>query len=360
MSDTSALRPRLYLHLTLIALALASCAQQPGKQAPPAPAAAGSKAASDADALAAQTQEQARRLNEALAHNASPTSPREVVWVDPAGAPKTKSAPPSPAQANPAAIVVNDAPTEQAKPSPAAAAKLDRQALLTRLLEDVRGGHDPAMVKALSAAALTLLDPSRPMDPADLSPLTPAQREQVVKYQQMVALAARQIAAGKTAGPTDDIADQLNQMLGEQPVHIRTAQLCKKVSGYGVYDPFESSSFLAGREQPLIVYVELDHFRSVKDAQGQQQVKLSQEIVLYNEADGLAVWRQPTTEILDQSRNRRRDFFVVQLVRLPARLSVGKYGLKIRITDLQGSSLDETTLPLQIVADQAMVSRGSK
>ena len=44
------------------------------------------------------------------------------------------------------------------------------------------------------------------------------------------------------------------------------------------------------------------------------------------------------------------------MIRLPARLSVGKYLLKIRITDQHGGSLDEATMPIQIVADQALVS----
>ena len=308
----------------------------------------------DADKVAAQAREQAARVTEAMNRDDGPAKrPVEVHWVEPKPAASAIAAGnPGASQplANSPAVVTNSTHHPVKDPS------LDRQALLAHLLQDIRSGNDPAMVKAMSAAALSLLDPDHQLDTADLAGLTPAQRDQVLHYQQATAAVARQIAAGK-AGSADDLADQLSQAMDSQPVRMRSTQLCKKVSGYGIYDTFENNTFLAGREQPVIVYVELEHFRSAKDPEGQFQVKLSQEIVLYNEADGLAVWRQPTAEIVDRSRNKRHDFFVVQLVRLPARLTVGKYRLKVRVTDEQDSSIDESTVPLQVVADQAMVAK---
>ena len=159
----------------------------------------------------------------------------------------------------------------------------------------------------------------------------------------------------------DTIADHINSIFGQRPISIGRVELCRNVHGYGVYEPFESSVFLAGREHAMIVYVELDHFRVNQDAADQRfQVKLAQELVLYNESDGLAVWQQPKVNIVDDSRNRRRDFFVVQMVRLPTRLGVGKYILKVRMTDLNSGSLDERTVPIQLVADQALVGSGLK
>ena len=66
---------------------------------------------------------------------------------------------------------------------------------------------------------------------------------------------------------------------------------------------------------------------------------------------------QNTVQIVDRSRNRRRDFFEVQLIKLPPQLSVGKYWLKVRVTDLHGNYIDETSLPIKIVADQALVGK---
>ena len=142
----------------------------------------------------------------------------------------------------------------------------------------------------------------------------------------------------------------------DRPIRIKKVDLCQRVRGYGVYEPFESRVFLSGRSQAMIIYAELRNFSCKKTSDGRYQVQLSQEVVLYNESDGLAVWRQPTVDIIDESRNRRHDFFVVQMVRLPARLTVGKYLLKVRVTDSENGSLDESTIPIQIVADQSMVA----
>jgi hypothetical protein len=75
-------------------------------------------------------------------------------------------------------------------------------------------------------------------------------------------------------------------------------------------------------------------------------------VVLYtDDAHGLAVWRQPQVQIVDQSRNRRRDFFVVQVIRLPGRLNVGKYRLKVTVDDVHSNTRAEMSLPIQIVAE---------
>jgi hypothetical protein len=39
---------------------------------------------------------------------------------------------------------------------------------------------------------------------------------------------------------------------------------------------------------------------------------------------------------------------------------VGKYRLKVRINDLNGGSIDETTLPIQLVADKAVLSSAER
>ena len=90
--------------------------------------------------------------------------------------------------------------------------------------------------------------------------------------------------------------------------------------------------------------------------EGQREVRLTQELILYKESDGLAVWRHEPTQIVDVSRNRRRDFYVVQMITLPARLSEGRYRLKVRLTDQHGDSVDETTLRVQIVADSGLLT----
>lgn len=340
----------------------------------------------DADAanvgdLTAQVEAQAQRLAEAMkkphdgrdesaapietisaTETTSPTYRQRVEWIEKSRSP-VSVAPPSVSNdtshteaTHADSMTIADAAAQPAVMQPV----LDRQALLDNLLKDIRTSQDPAMAKAVSAAALALVDSGHKLDEADLAPLSPAQRDQVQRYHRTIMLLGKKLASGDQSMSPSEVSDQLTAILGESSLHMSNIQLCRKVSGFGVYDTFESNTFLAGREQPMIVYAELENFRSTQDARGQYQVKLTQEIVLYNESDGLAVWKQPTAEIVDRSRNRRRDFFVVQLIRLPARLSVGKYRLKIRVNDVVGGSIDESSVQIQIVAGESLVSNKAR
>ncbi len=219
-------------------------------------------------------------------------------------------------------------------------------AVLARLLDEIRSGNDPAQVKAMTLAALSLVNPDARPTAQEMEALTDEQRQAVRRFYEA---ALRSRLADTSGQDSAAMADHLDSLLGSQTLHIAKVRLCKNVSGFGVYDPFETTTFLAGREQPLIVYLELEHFRVV-DQGDYQQVRLSQEVELYTDADGLRVWHQPAQQIVDNSHNRRRDFFTVQLLRLPQRLGVGKFRLKVRVTDQHGGSFDEVSVPIDLVA----------
>lgn len=235
---------------------------------------------------------------------------------------------------------------------PAGVAVMDRASLLTQLESAIRGDDQPAMKRAVELAGLSLVEGSGGVEAGDLASLTESDRKAVEAYRQLISTLGERVGEGRgglvdwagleeTAGVSD----------GERPIRVRRVELCRRVEGYGVYDAFGDHVFLAGREQPMVVYTELDHFESRGSSRELYQVRLTQEVALYNEADGLLVWQEPKYEVVDESRNRRRDFFVVQMVRLPGRLGVGKYLLKVRVTDVQGRCSDERAIPVQLVAD---------
>ena len=141
---------------------------------------------------------------------------------------------------------------------------------------------------------------------------------------------------------------------GEDDMAIQRLELCQRVSGFGVYDPFPSLSFAAGREQKMIVYVELDKFKPVPANGDYLETRIMQTIELYNEADGTVVWREQPAEVVDRSRNHRRDFFVVQMVTLPAQLAIGRYRLKVRVTDAHSGEIAEKTVSLTLASGPAI------
>lgn len=148
--------------------------------------------------------------------------------------------------------------------------------------------------------------------------------------------------------PLLDLADRLR---AQSDLTIPTIALCKRVDGFGVYEPIDPPRFGAGREHPVIIYSEVANFDSHRNDKQLWETKLTISQVLYTES-GLSVWpdKQDVKTITDLSRNRRHDFFLVKVIRLPASLTIGRYLLKVTITDQQANRVAEATLPIVITA----------
>ena len=161
----------------------------------------------------------------------------------------------------------------------------------------------------------------------------------------------RAAAANPAAMPADkvrpltDMADRLRE---QSDLSVPTAVLCSKVDGFGRYDPIDPPVFRGPAEHPVVLYCEVDHFTSKLAAGGQWAVKLTWDTALYDEA-GRKVWTGKATEVDDESRNRRRDFFAAKVLRLPGSLGAGRYLLKVSIVDRQAERVAERSVPLQIV-----------
>jgi len=149
--------------------------------------------------------------------------------------------------------------------------------------------------------------------------------------------------------PLLDMSDRLRS---RAELTIPTIALCTRVDSFGVYRPVASSRFAAGKDNEVIVYCELANFTSVQNGEKLWETRLKQEIVLYTDA-GLAVWPEKSNAQLfvDLARNRRHDFFIPRKIKLPAALTIGRYLLKVTITDVQSNRLAEATAPVEIVAE---------
>ena len=158
-------------------------------------------------------------------------------------------------------------------------------------------------------------------------------------------------------------ADALGRSLASDPqLTVATAALCSGVEGFGDYDEFPRNdagrySFLAHSGQQVVVYVEVDDYQSERNDKEQWVTELSQQLVIYSDRDGIPVWREDWQVGVDASKNRRKDFFIVQLITLPRQLSVGRYQLKILLRDRKSGAEAETALELEMIADPRMVGR---
>lgn len=144
---------------------------------------------------------------------------------------------------------------------------------------------------------------------------------------------------------------------------LRTA-LCTRVEGFGRFDPYSTSTFVQGRTLRAIVYVELDGFatRPARDSDPvmsnvaideQVSVDLTQSLSLYHDADDLLAWHRPARGVIETSRNKRRDFYLIQQIDLPPTLTVGRYNLKVTVTDRTTQAEAEAIIPIEIVAHES-------
>ncbi len=148
--------------------------------------------------------------------------------------------------------------------------------------------------------------------------------------------------------PLLDMADRLR---AQAELNIPTVELCTSVRGFGNYDLWqgEPPRFSAGMDHPVIMYCEVQNFSSQLDANKLWQTQLTQDAVLYTE-NGMSVWNDKSQTINDGCRNRRQDFFVVQRLKLPGTLPIGRYLLKVTIQDTQAKRMAEKTVPILVVA----------
>jgi hypothetical protein len=333
------------------------------------------------DTLAQKTAEYARTLEPAVnAPGAVPTAaPSPVRWTDsaphpraaansPVGLPVTPAAgatgSPAPAMSSTDATHVavvthsaqanelNDVPAIVPESSDFPAGQSAPDTLEAKLLKQV---HDnPRDVAAqLDYELYSMLKDDSSPQLASLSMLPNEDKELVAALVDGVSnfrSAVRQdnnMLLSKKIMPILDMADRVRT---EAELSLPTVALCKRVVGYGNYDPINPASFPAGQANPMIVYCEVANFASQMNDQQLWETRLRQEVTLFTET-GLPVWHEKSREVVDDCRNRRHDFFVYDLVKLPANLSIGRYVLKITVEDRTANRVREATVPLEIVAD---------
>jgi len=213
--------------------------------------------------------------------------------------------------------------------------------------QDVAGHLDWQLMQFIQGQSVPQLQSLAPL-PAEDREMLSAVLDGLTNFRNGLRADNNMLFSGKIR-PLLEAADRLRTMAELQ---IPVVALCTDVKGFGVYEPIEPARFEAGKEHRVIVYCEVQNFASMLDEQKRWETKLTQEVVLYTEQGGEEVWRDkaPARPIVDYSRNRRHDFFIVKMIRLPANLTIDRYLLKVTVVDQQMNRVAENTVPVQIMA----------
>ena len=287
-----------------------------------------------------------------------------------------------------------------------------RETLVAELaasLRDAKQSGVPAQADGLRLLALDRIEPGS-VD-ADLSAfareLSPAETRSFDSLKDLFrTLNVKKGDAGGASASGDDwdpsrlrrvLAEKADSLATGETLAISTAALCTSVDGYGRYTPYESTTFVRGKTQPAILYVSVDHpvqnrvatgtnvaapaasksrQSAIEKAKGGPDsadgssaatltkddgvdwaIDLVQSAKLYHDADNLVVLDLGEQTVQDTSRDRRRDICIARRIELPAKLSLGRYNLKVTIRDQASGATAEAIIPIQIVADASLSSR---
>jgi len=212
--------------------------------------------------------------------------------------------------------------------------------------QDLAGQLDYQLLEMLQGESVPQLTALSPLTPEDREVVS-AMLDGITNFRDSVR-ADNNMLLSRKVRPLLEMADRLRS---QAELSIPTVALCKRVIGFGVYDPIEGERFMAGQETPVIVYCEVENFASQLNDQKLWETKLKLQVVLYEEQSGMEVWRQKEMPPgVDLSRNRRHDFFMAEMIHLPASLTIGRYLLKVSVEDLQVNRIAENTVGIQIVA----------
>ena len=220
----------------------------------------------------------------------------------------------------------------------------------------------------LVLAALPLIDPDGVLSQGTIEAingLTDGERKIFERFQDFFAQLGQELANGSDSeeAVVTGITELLASLSTEPQLELHHPMLCTSVSGFGAYKAFGKNTaggyaFLSQTKQQAVVYIEVDNFTSELNENSKWVTKLSQKLVIYNDRDGLPVWKQDWRPVVDVTENKRKDFFVVQVITLTERLGLGRYQLKISLRDELSGAESETAIELEMVADPSLVTAG--
>ncbi len=131
----------------------------------------------------------------------------------------------------------------------------------------------------------------------------------------------------------------------ESSLGIGDLRLCRRVLGFGSFEPLPSERVKVG--QQLLLYCELTGIQY--EQRGTDFVSRISSRVEVKPADGGAVlWSRELGDAQDSCRRRRRDYYVNYRIDLPRTLGPGKYRLRLLQTDLVAGSSTSSDIPIEV------------
>lgn len=321
------------------------------------------RAATDLEDLKAAQEERRRRLAQV---NMTPPSetPAETPTGTPGEAPAPSADPTTAPDSSLASLAGTPAQPATTTPAPAPTAQDRVRALAAELRTVLNQQVSDPNGSVSSALALAMLDMLSAQESGGGAPsmanLSERERQAVQSVRELIdGLAKDPAAASDPSRVAQMLARSMDALASARSVRVTRAELCTRVEAFGRFKPFEVNAFVAGRAHRVIVYTEVENYAYRDLGEGAPNgnrwaVELGQELQLFTGDGSMLAWRKPEEPTGETSRNKRRDFYITQMVELPRTLTVGAYSLKVVLRDKVSGAKSEAIIPIQIVADEAL------
>jgi hypothetical protein len=129
------------------------------------------------------------------------------------------------------------------------------------------------------------------------------------------------------------------------PLEIAALELCRKVKGFGDYEPIGEAGCRPGNA--LIVYCAMVGVRHECDGTLYRS-RLASRVEIVAAGDGSPVWTRALGTADDLCRHRRRDFYVNYRITIPESLAPGSYELRLIQDDLVAGQSASRTVALVV------------
>ena len=192
------------------------------------------------------------------------------------------------------------------------------------------------------------------------SDLLQDERDRIVAAHAGFAALGRSFRDGATKVDAPTRQALVAALTGEPSLTIPHMDLCTKVVGFGDYAPMAHRRFLAGATSRVIVYSELDGFKSHLE-NGKWTTRLSTRVSIVpadSSKGNMVAWsRTPEwTDVVDAADAPRCEFFLGEIIPITSSLAVGNYRVKVEVKDLATGVMTETFLPIELLDERAFAA----
>ncbi|MCS7160931.1 MAG: hypothetical protein RMJ19_10720 [Gemmatales bacterium] len=137
-----------------------------------------------------------------------------------------------------------------------------------------------------------------------------------------------------------------NDLQWQAPLQMRQVSFCRRVLGYGKFDPVPNR-FASGEAVGL--YCEVENLQDQELGPHQYGLALKGQLEI-RDARSKTVWHQEVHFEPDVARSPRQDHFLFVRWRLPENLSPGQYQLVFTLRDVATERTCQAELPLRITS----------